>query len=134
MSKNTSKGYFGLLLIGEEGKSHYVLIKDVNTSMYDHTLHRGRKHICLYCLQAFSTAKILKSHVNDLFNINGKQMVKMPKKGEYVRFKFYERKIKSPFMIYVDFKSILVPEHNGKQNLDEQTYVKNMLFEVMAIN
>ena len=31
--------------------------------------------------------KILKSHVNDFVKTNGKQMIKMPKKGEYVRFK-----------------------------------------------
>ena len=35
---------FWLLLIGEKGKSHYVLIKDFNTIMYDHTLDGGRKH------------------------------------------------------------------------------------------
>ena len=35
-----------LSLIGEEGKRHYVLIKDFNTFMYDHTLHRGKKHFC----------------------------------------------------------------------------------------
>ena len=34
----------------------------------------------------------------------------MPKKGEYVKSKSFERKIKSPFMIYADFESILVPE------------------------
>ena len=33
---------FDLLLIGEEGRKHYVLIKDFNTFMYDHTLHCGR--------------------------------------------------------------------------------------------
>ena len=43
----------------------------------------------------------------------------MPKKGEYVKFKNFERKIKSPFMIYADFESILVPEDNGKQNPNE---------------
>ena len=43
----------------------------------------------------------------------------MPKKGEYDKFKNFERKIKSPFMIYADFESILVPEDNGKQNLNE---------------
>ena len=32
-----------------------------------------------------------------------------------VKFKNFERKIKSPFMIYVDFESILVPEDNRKQ-------------------
>ena len=32
------------------------------------------------------------------------------KKGEYVRFGNFNRKIKSPLMIYADFESILVPE------------------------
>ena len=35
-------------------------------------------------------------------------MIKMAKKGETVKFKNYTRKIKSPFMIYADFESILV--------------------------
>ena len=43
----------------------------------------------------------------------------MLKKGECVRFKNYENKIKSPFLIYADFKSVLVPENNGKQSPDE---------------
>ena len=43
----------------------------------------------------------------------------MPKKGEHVRFKNYERKVKSPFMIYAHFDSILASEDTGKQNLDE---------------
>ena len=50
-----------------------------------------------------------------------KQRIKMPKKGEYVRFKNCERKIKSPFMIYADFESILVPEDNGKQNPEKSS-------------
>ena len=53
--------YVDLLLTGEEGERHYyVLIKDLNTFMYDHTLHYRRKHFCCYCLQAFSTEEILK--------------------------------------------------------------------------
>ena len=36
-----------LLLIGEGEKKHYVLIKDFNTFMYDHTLHRERKHFAV---------------------------------------------------------------------------------------
>ena len=45
-----------------------------------------------------------------------KQRIKMPREGQYVRFKNHERKIKSPFIIYADFESILVPETNLKQN------------------
>ena len=87
--------------------------------MYDHTLRRGRKHFCRYYLQAFSTEEILKSHIKDCFKINGKQRIIMPKKGEYVKFKNYERKIKSPFIIYANFESTLAPENNEKQNPGE---------------
>ena len=84
--------------------------------MYDHALHHGRKHFCGYCLQVFNTEAILKCNVKNCFKIEVKQRIKMLKKGEYVRFKNYGRKIKSPFMIYADFESTLVPEDNGRRN------------------
>ena len=87
----------------KEKKKHYVLIKDVNTFMYGYKLYSGRKHFCRYCLQAFRITALLKCHIKYCFKINGKQKIKMPKKGEYVRFKNYKRKIKSPFIIYADF-------------------------------
>ena len=67
--------------------------------MYDHTLHRGKNHVCCYCLQVFSTEEILKSHIMDRLKVNGKQMIQILKEGEYVNSKDYERKLKSPFMI-----------------------------------
>ena len=54
-----------LLLTGEEGKRHCVLIKYFITFMYDHNLHRGRKHFCRYCLQAFNTEEVLKPYFKD---------------------------------------------------------------------
>ena len=62
--------------------------------MYNHNFHRGKKHFCRYCLEVFSTEEIIKRHTKDCFKINGKQEVIMPKKGEYVKFKNYERIIK----------------------------------------
>ena len=38
MSNNTFKIHVDLLLVGEKSKRHYVLIKDINTIVYDHTL------------------------------------------------------------------------------------------------
>ena len=65
-------------------QTQYFLIKDFNKFMYDNILHCGRKKFYFYCLQAFSTGEIFKSHVVDCFKINGKQSIKMHKKGEYV--------------------------------------------------
>ena len=56
----------------------------------------------------------------------------MPRKEEYVKFKNCERKIKSPFMIYADFESIFVPEHNGKQN-PEESYTKKNQKHIAAV-
>ena len=67
----------------------------------------------------YSTEEILKCHIKDCFKINNKQRIIMPKKGEYVKFKNYERKIKSPIIIDAGFESILVPEDNRTQNPEE---------------
>ena len=47
----------------------------------------------------------------------------MPKKSEYVELKNYERKIKSPFIIYADVGSILAPEDNEKKNKKYKKHV-----------
>ena len=39
----------------------------------------------------------------------------MPKQGEYFKLKSKEKKIKSPFIIYADFESILAPADKGNQ-------------------
>ena len=112
--------HIDLLLIGEAGMSRHVLVKVFDVFMYDHTLlHGGGKHSCHYCVQPFSTEEISKRHIKDCFKTNGMQMVIIPKNDKYVKFKNYERKIKSLFIIYIDFESILVPEDNGKNNPEE---------------
>ena len=58
-----------------------------------------------------------------MLKINGKETIKMSKKGEYVKFKNFERKLKSLFMIYTDFESILVPEDNEKEHPNESLLV-----------
>ena len=101
-------------MIGGGEKKHYVFIKDFNRFVYDHTLRCGRKHFCRYCLQAFRTAEKLKCRITDCLGINGKKAIKMLKKGEHFKFKDFGRKIKSSFMICVDFETILVSEDNVK--------------------
>ena len=60
-----------LLLITEETKTHFVLLKDFNKFMYNQTKHKERKHFCMYCLQCFSSDQVL---TNDKENcIDGEQ-------------------------------------------------------------
>ena len=51
--------------------------------MYNHTLHRRRKHFCRYC-----TEELLKGPIKNYFKMNDQQNILMPqKKNEYIRFK-----------------------------------------------
>ena len=102
MSKKSFKDKHVDLLIGEENKKHYVLMTHFNTFMYYHTLHSGKTFfVAIVC--KLLALKNLKCQAKDCFKINGKIITKMPKKGEFVRFKNYERKIKSSFTIYPYF-------------------------------
>ena len=92
-----------LLLTKRTGKRDHILIKDFNTFMYNHTLYRKKKKNCRHCLQVFSTEEMLKHYIKDCFEINGKQRIIIPKKCESVKFKKYERKIKSPFIVLLIF-------------------------------
>ena len=47
-----------VLLITQENKSHYVLIKDFNHLMYSKTKDQHKKHHCMFCLQSFTTEEI----------------------------------------------------------------------------
>ena len=84
ISKETFEDQMNLLLITEDEKKHYVLIKDFNAFMYNQTKHKEKKHFCMFCLQCFSSKRILANHVNNCLMINGAQAINMPKQGENV--------------------------------------------------
>ena len=115
-------------MIGKGEKKHYVLIKDFNIFVYGHTLHRPRNNFFRYCLEAFRIAESLKCHIKDCFDINDKQRINMPAKGEYARFKNYKTNIVTIY-VYADFECFLVSKDNGKQNPNESytnKYNKNV--------
>ena len=83
--------HIDLLLVGE-GEKLYVLLKDFNTFMFDHSLHCGRRHFCRCCSHAYITEEIFKSPIKDSFKINGKQKIKMPKKMNMLNSKILKQK------------------------------------------
>ena len=96
-----------LLLITKDKKKHYVLIKDFNTFTYNQSKHKERKHFCMYCLQCFSSERILANHVNNCLTINGVQAINMPKQSENIlKFNNFHKQLPVPFVIYADFEAI----------------------------
>ena len=104
ISKETFEDQMNLLLITKDEKKHYVLIKDFNAFMYNQLKHKERKHFCMYCLQCFSSERVLTNHVNNCLTINGAQAINMPKQGENIlKFNNFHKQLPIPFVIYADF-------------------------------
>ena len=74
--KKNNEQVLNVVLISNEEKSHYVLMKDFNRLMYSETKHKDRKHFCMSCLQNFSTKEILNNRRERCLSINGAQGAK----------------------------------------------------------
>ena len=108
-----------LILDRRRRKKHYLLINDFNRFMYDHSLYRGRKHFCCYCLHTFITEETLKRHIKIALKIMKNNQLGCLRNVSIINSKFWKKNKKSPFMIYVDLESALVLEDNRKQNPNE---------------
>ena len=61
----------------------------------------------MYCLQCFSSERILANHVNNCLTINGAQAINMPKQGENIlKLNNFHKQLPVPFVIYADFEGI----------------------------
>ena len=125
ISKETFEDQMNLLLITKDEKKHYFLIKDFNAFMYNQSKHKERKHFCMYCLQCFSSERILANHVNNCLTINGAQAINMPKQGENIlKFNNFHKQLPVPFVIYADFEAITKKVQGCKQS-EEMENEKN---------
>ena len=118
ISKEKYQNNMNLLLLNNDKKNHYVLIKDFNKFMYNQTQHQHKKLFCMYCLQYFSSNDILNEHTNNCLIINGKQAIKMPEIGYQVNFKNYYKQMPVPFVIYADFEAITEQIHTCKPDIN----------------
>ena len=107
VSKEKYEDHMELLLVMKDENKHYVLIKDFSKFMYNQTKHKERKHFCMYCLQCFSSERVLNNHKENCIQINGQQAVNMPTKDNNIlKFNNFHKQQQTPFVIYADFEAI----------------------------
>ena len=71
----------------------------------------------MYCLQCFSSERVLVKHVNNYLTINGAQAINMPKQGENIlKFNNFHKQLPVPFVIYADFEAITKKVQGCKQS------------------
>ena len=120
VSKEKYEDCMNMLLITENENKHYVLIKDFNKFMYNQTKHKERKHFCMYCLQCFSSERVLTDHKENCIQVNGTQAIKMPTKNDNIlKFNNFHKQLAVPFVIYADFEAITEKIHGCQLNNDK---------------
>ena len=106
ISREEYDDHMDLLYITEVKNSHYVLIKNFNSLMYNFTKYKDTKHFCKRCLHCFSSKNLPERHKGDCFLINGTQAIEMPAEGSKIYFKNHHKMLPVPFVIYADFEAI----------------------------
>ena len=79
----------------------------------------------MYCLQCFSSERVLVKHANNCLTINGAQAINMPKQGENIlKFNNFNKQLPVPFVIYADFEAI-TKKVQGCEQSEEMKNEKN---------
>ena len=108
-----------LMLIADvenPNKKHYVAVKSLSRLLSkQNSKHKEAQHFCTNCLNGFESEIIRDEHYKycrskDFFR------VEMPTKNPIVKYADGQYQFKVPFVIYADFKSILVPVSGAPNN------------------
>ena len=96
--------WIDLLLLIDNGKSHYVYIKVLTDLCFTKQKIKTKNGLQCYqsCLQCFSSESVLIKHKENCLSINDKKSVKL-EKGT-IKFENYFKQIPVPFKIYADFE------------------------------
>ena len=107
ISKHRFARHVNLLLISQGPIQHYCLITNLDHFLSHQTKHGDPRFYCSHCLHGFTTAHLLTEH-KPYCQPHGPQKIKMPtEENKYLKFTDYHHQLKSPFVIYADFESIL---------------------------
>ena len=116
ISKIKKRSNIDLLLISDEVKQHYCLIKNLSRFISSKlTKHLGTVEICRSCLNHFPDKKKLKNHEEYCFQ-NETVKIEMPKEGSSISFVHHNRSIKVPFVFYADFEAFTKEIQTTQQN------------------
>ena len=127
--------FMDLLFLNDDGKSHYVYIKDFDRFIFRKTKTKNKKWFCRSCLQCFSRESVLIKHKENCLSINGKQSVKLEE--GIIEFENYFKQIPVPFKIYADFECNLrgVESYEGSYTKKYQDHVPcSFAYKVVCVD
>ena len=105
-----------LLLLSDGQTYHYVLILNLLklVAKINGREHRDRNHLCRNCLHICSSAELLKTHQTTCLETDSVQITMPEPSKNKLKFENYTARSFSPFVIYLDLESLIVPISTAK--------------------
>jgi hypothetical protein len=123
ISKHEHENIVDLLLISDDEKSHYCLIKSLSRLLSSQTTKHGHKQFyCRRCLNPFNSEETLAKH-KEYCSTNEAIKVEMPKEGSTLNFKHFFKSMRVPFVVYADFESFTQKLNTAQPN-PESSFTK----------
>ena len=117
ISKRRGDDPINLLLLSDDEKSHYTLIKNFNGLLRKPKDHHPKIY-CPYCCHGFdkrtTNDEKMKEHMQDCFTY-GPMKIKLPEEGKnIIQYNDIAKQLKLPFCIYADTECLLTKLENGE--------------------
>ena len=123
VSKCEDREVVNLLLISDDEKRHYCLIKSMSRLLSSQTSKRnGVQYYCMRCLNPFHSQESLDKHL-EYCSTHEAVKLEMPGEGTILSFENYNRSMRVPFIVYADFESFIKPIDTCEPN-PENSYTK----------
>ena len=117
MAQRDPQETIDLFLYEEEGKYHYLLIRNFSRLFRSQITSRtnGKIFICKRCFTHFSKEELFQRHI-EYCSFNESVFVKMPTKNSKLGFINYFKQLPIPFVVYADFECFTQTIENCKPN------------------
>ncbi len=117
ITKTRSTRVVDLLLISDDEKQHYCVIKSKSRLLSSQTTkHKGKRWFCDYCLNGFDKEDSLNDHLE--YCGNNEAVRTIFAKEKFTHFKNHYKYMRSPFAVYADFECFT-------ERLDSVTHSEN---------
>lgn len=122
-----------LLYLTRGNESHWCMIRNLNRLLYRNKRNTHAYHYCRYCLQGFTSNRVLKKHI-EYCSIHGAQHTTLPTKDkdDFLKFSDYAKKLPVPFTIYADFERIVEKPQDDvtSSSTDEHQNVYRVVMDI----
>ena len=123
ISEHEREKQVDLLLVSDEDKQHYCLIKSMSRLLSNQASKHGHvMHFCRRCYNPFNSEGSLAKHT-DYCRSHEAIKIEMPQEGSVLKFENFVRSMRVPFVVYADFESFTQQLDTSQPN-PECSYTK----------